>query len=182
MRFNVIVRPNNWGRRASRRSGNGPLTEEQAWLRRYWTSFAEHLEEVGAAEWMRALPRDRYWGGEVGRPGFRIFGIVNRKERLLEVQLDIRHAALDSAISALEAHRSEIEAETGALLQWRRKPESFQIGIQNRDLDPADETLWRHQHEWMLARMKDFRRAFKDRIADIAIAMRADDPGCAKTP
>jgi Domain of unknown function (DUF4268) len=172
VRFNVVVRPNNWRRRASKPSNDGPATEEQVWLRKYWTAFAEFLENAGASDWMRELPRDKYWGGEVGHAGFRIFGIVNRKERWLEVQLDVRHAELDRAIDLLQGQRGQIESELGPGLDWRRKPQSFQIALQNRDVDPAETTTWQNQHEWLLSHMKDFRRTFKDRIAAIG----ADTP------
>jgi Domain of unknown function (DUF4268) len=85
---------------------------------------------------------------------------------------------LDRAIDLLQGQRGQIESDLGSVLNWRRKPQSFQIALQSENVDPADITAWPEQHQWLLSRMKEFRRTFQDRITAIFADTPADVAQC----
>ena len=172
-RFNVICKPNDWSRRATRQAASGAWTEEKKWYFAYWSAFAALLEEKQAKHWMRAIPTSRWWGGNMGRAGVNLFAVVNRKTRELRVDLEITDSIAPVAYPQLFAQRAEIERKMGQALKWLEPQSAGKralISVSTMQFDPNAETQWPQQHQWLLDEMELFRAAFRDRIAQLELA------------
>jgi len=68
--------------------------------------------------------------------------------------------------------RGSIERELGYPLEWEELPEgkACRIASYLSDADPADETDWPRQHEWLAKRINELHKVF----APLINAMEAD--------
>lgn len=162
--FKVVVRPNSSRQRPALNSDR-VRSEEELWYHAYWASFAEFLEMNGGADWLRPAPYSKWWGGGLGRTGFRLYATVARPSTL-SVMLEIDHPQTDQAVAALVNDRSAIESEFGEVpLTWTSTPKRYRIVAERVGSDIGDPDRWPEQHAWFLEFLDRFRRVFKDRIA-----------------
>lgn len=172
-RFNVVCKPNNWRRRASRQATSGEWTEDKRWYFAYWSKFAALLEERRTQHWIREIPTSQWWGGGMGRTGFNVYAMVRRTVGEIRVDLQIADDIANVALAQLMASRGEIEAQVGEVLTWTEPPRPGKrayVSVGTNQFDPNDETQWPAQHLWLLERMEAFRTAFLDRIARLTLA------------
>lgn len=171
-RLNVVCKPNNWSRRATRQAASADCTEDKKWYFAYWSAFAALLEDRRAEHWMRDTPTSMWWGGSMGRTGFRLFATVRRAAGEVRVELSVAENVALEAFRQLLAHRAETEREVGGALVWQEPQRAGQranISVSTTEFDPNDEDQWPQQHQWLLDKMEAFRGAFRDRIAQLAL-------------
>jgi hypothetical protein len=170
-RFNVVCKPNNWSRRATRQATSGDWTEDKKWYFAYWSAFAALLEEKRAEHWMRPIPSSMWWGGSMGRTGFNLYAFVRRSADELRVDLQIAHNIAQDAFRQLVAQRADIDRESGSALTWTEPPPGKRAYISAiaTHFDPNDEKQWPEQHQWLLDTMEAFRSVFRDRIAQLVL-------------
>ena len=67
---------------------------------------------------------------------------------------------------ALMEQQAEIEEEFGESLKWWGEVHRGEqrLGIKKADVDPADETDWPNQHEWLATKLEKFNEVFRPRI------------------
>ena len=73
----------------------------------------------------------------------------------------------------LREQQAEIENEFSEPLEWEEKPKGIEkwISLSKSDTDPANETDWPNQHEWLASKLELFDKVFRPRIK----ALNADD-------
>lgn len=149
-RFNVVCKPNNWSRRATRQAASGGWTEERKWYFTYWSGFAALLEDKRAEHWMRDIPASMWWGGSIGRTGFRLFATVRRSVREVRVELSVADNVAPEAFRQLVAQRDDIEREVGCSLTWQEPEPGRRANISEStsEFDPNVEQQWPQQHQW----------------------------------
>jgi hypothetical protein len=171
-RFNLVCKPNNWARRVARQAASGDWSEDKKWCFAYWSAFATLLEDRRAEHWMRDTPTSMWWGGSMGRTGFRLFATVRRNAREVRVELSVAENVALEAFRQLVVHRAEVEHEVGGALVWQepqRPGQRANVSVSTTQFDPDDEKRWQQQHEWLLKKMEAFRKAFRDRIAQLTL-------------
>ena len=65
--------------------------------------------------------------------------------------------------------QDEIENQLGEPLEWNEKPNQndSRITLRKVDTDPANETDWHNQHEWLASKVELFYQIFKPRIDEL---------------
>ena len=72
-----------------------------------------------------------------------------------------RHSSASSKIKKLKSRRN-----LGYPLEWEELPEAqdCRIACYLNDVDPADQTDWPRQHEWLAKRLNEMHRVFAPRV------------------
>ena len=165
--FNIVARPNGWSKsaaHATRAINDTELSETQLWQREYWTALNVRLDDCGGPVKGRVGKRKANyrmsWG--VGRNGFRLVASVHRSDGYVRAALEIP----DSNRAHLEDQREEIENELTYALEWEdtASPTKFRIACHMRDVDPADESDWDRQHDWLVGHLNDLHRVLSRRV------------------
>jgi hypothetical protein len=180
--FNVVAKPNDWSRNITARSADkGPMDDRAKRYAAYWSGFFAYLKDKGSPfHCLSTSPRDYWCSFRMSRSGFLLVTTAGFRDRVLGVELYIRHSAAKAAFDLLEAERSEIEAEFGATLDWQRMDDrkACRIAVYRRDMDPNVEAQRSRQYEWLVDQMTRFSRSFGDRIR----ALPLDDTGAGDVP
>jgi hypothetical protein len=172
--FNVVAKPNDWSRDILGRSaGKAPMDDRARRYVAYWSGFVAFLQDKGSPlQRVSTSPRDYWCSFRMSRPGFLLVATAGFRDRILGVEIYIRHSAANSAFDLLEAERAEVEAEFGATLDWQRMDDrkACRIAVYRRDMDPNVEAERPRQYEWLLDQMERFSRAFGNRISTLPLA------------
>lgn len=171
--FNVVAKPNDWSRNIVGRSADKvPMDDRARRYATYWSEFAAFLQDKRSPfQRLSISPRDYWCSFRMSRPGFLLVTTAGFRDRILGVEIYIRHSAAKTAFDLLEAQRAEIEAEFGATLDWQRMDDrkACRVAVYRRDMDPSVEAERPLQYEWLLDQMTRFSRAFGDRISALPL-------------
>ena len=171
--FNVVAKPNDWSRDIVGRSADKvPMDDRARRYAAYWSGFVTFLQDKGAPfQRVSTSPHDYWCSFRMSRPGFLLVTTAGFRDRILGVEVYIRHSAAKSAFDLLEAERAEIEAEFGATLDWQRMDDrkACRIAVFRRDMDPNVEAERPRQYEWLLDQMERFSRVFGNRISTLPL-------------
>lgn len=151
-KFNVICRPNDWSRsvreEAAKVEGSSPT---QALQLSFWTTYRAFMASRGGRA---PKPSAQSWQSfSVGRTGFSIEGVVQRKERQLTVRLYIMCEDLPPkrVFRYLERKQDAIHAALGFSLVWDElQGKKGCVAYVVRPESPLDdESRWPEYHEWL---------------------------------
>ncbi len=173
-RLNVVAKPNDWSREATRTrrvEERSPTKETQL---RYWTAFREVLLSAeGPATPTKALPQ-HWMNVSIGRTGFRLAAATNSQDSWIRAELYLDHSVLkkrapyrdaNAYFEALELTHEVIERELGFSLDWEDLPNSDSCRIATyKECDPTDESDWPKQHEWFADRLNRLHRVLAPRV------------------
>jgi len=184
-RFNIVAKPNDWSRgvaRASRTALAGPANEERRSYMAYWSRFGAFLNERRAAFKLpdRIPPNEWCSFGRIAQRSYTLFVFASLRTKKRTVALYIGHRNARPEFELLEQSKSEIEAEFGIPLQWRKMPKTAQIEVNRPDLADADEV---QQFEWFLDQLERFARVFPHWIEGLKLdEISADSNGSPQFP
>ena len=176
-KFNIVAQPNDWSKavaHAARAIDDTELSETQLWQRKYWTALNVRLDDCGGPVRGRVgkrKPNHRMsWG--VGRRDFRLVANVNRSDGYVRAALQIKGNDADNADenrARLEDQKKEIEEELTSPLEWEKTGSSttFRIACYMRDVDPANESDWDRQHDWLVRHLNDLHRVLSRRVQNL---------------
>ena len=173
-RLNVIAKPNDWSREAARTrraDERSPTKETQL---RYWTAFREVLLSAeGPTRPQKAHPQN-WLVITVGRSGFYLAGGTNSRDSWIRAELYFDHHVLKKQVPyrdanayfhALEQDREAIERELPFQLKWEEFPNSGSCRLAvYRKCDPAEESDWPEQHEWLARCLNRMHQVLAPRI------------------
>lgn len=168
-KFNVISKPNAWSRsigEAARRIESEDLTETKAQQLRFWEALHADLRSNGPLRPQKAYPQ--HWTNfAIGRAGFKLGAILNRREERIGVELYIDHKQAKAMFAMLAAERAAIEAELGFQPDWRELPHraACRIVLDLHNAPPHDEARWPEYRRWMIQNLERMHAVFRNRIA-----------------
>jgi hypothetical protein len=167
-KFNVISQPNNWTRTVQQAASTGVVTEHKQLQLRFWTAFAEFMEEQQSP--LRCTkPSPRHWMTlSLGRSGFSLSAVVsswnsvtNAKGPEIRAELVMNRESSKSDFAALEARKAELETQLGFPLTWHNPTDKTMCRIFTRkDADFTDEAQWRGQFAWLKEKLELLHRVF----------------------
>jgi hypothetical protein len=174
-RFNVVAMPNDWAkqaRHAARRVSSERPSETGVLYQQYWQALHQAAEGAGeGVRFPKAWPR--HWLPlKIGRSGFMLGPVLQRSANQVRVELYMRQKNMrpKQAFRALEAAKTEIETEYGALLEWEELPgrRASRVATYLKGVDIADRGDWPRQHRWIIEQLQRFRTVFKERVKALA--------------
>lgn len=167
-KFNVISQPNDWTRTVKQAASSGEVSEHKQLQQRFWTSFAEFMEERQSP--LRCTkPSPRHWMSlSLGKSGFSLSAVVsswnsvtNAKGPEIRAELVLSRESSKSDFAALEARKTEFEGQLGFPLIWHNPAEKTMCRIFTRkDADFTDELQWAGQFAWLKEKLETLHRVF----------------------
>lgn len=169
-KFNVVSKPNEWSQsvaQAARSIDDAELSDTRVMQREYWTALNPVLAAAGGPVLGTRKPQLQSWMSyAVGRAGFHLNAVVSVQKLRIRAELFITGDRAKTFFGLLKNQKAEIERELGYPLEWQELPEAqaCRIACNLNDVDPADETDWPRQHEWLAKRLNDMHRVFSQRV------------------
>lgn len=169
VRFNVISKPLQILKDASAAKADGAMTEAKKLQLEFWTAVRERILEKKIVASAQAA-RSQYWYNvPLGKSNIRLSAIANTADNKIGLRVYISHKAAPM-LAALEAQKTEIEAELGTALQWNPNPDNDdKVIVLARDADLGNRDNWPEYVDWMSDRIKEFRTTFGSRIKSLEL-------------
>ena len=167
--FEIVSKPNDWNRTVSRnteRAVRNDLPETELLRERFWAVFRDYIVHRDAPI-KPPKPAPSSWRAfGIGRTGFGMNAWMRTQKQEIGIHLRVRGQNATAYFHLLEEQQAEIEEEFGEPLEWEELPEneSGRISLRKVDTDPADETDWPNQHDWLASRLELFDKVFRPRI------------------
>lgn len=167
-RFNVVVRPNHWAKhaRADTQRNGGSANAENA---SYWTLFNEVAAVHGVRrEKLEPVRGANYYLYLSKRPQIAVTAFLSRSGKpSIGIYLGLWGEDAAPVYHRLLAQRASVEAEYGAVLEWRQTKETVFWVLESYFADPSEETDWGNQHLWIAERMARMKATIEPRLAAI---------------
>lgn len=149
------------GRRHSERldaRALGALYEE------YWAGFSELVARSRLGLRPPTPSTRNYARLSLRSSDMRMNAFASVRDRLVGVELVLRHPACDDAISRLKTARGEIEQALGRRLEWNEYPGSLRIALSERGYDLQNRGDWARQHDWLIEKIRAYQETLLKRI------------------
>ena len=130
----------------------------------YWTRFSDVVARSGLGLRPPTPSTRNYARLSLRSSDMRINAFASVRDRLIGVELVLKHPACDDAISRLRVARGEIEETLGKKLEWNEHPGSMRIVFAESGYDLLDRTDWARQHEWLIDKLKAYQQVLLKRI------------------
>lgn len=171
-KFNVVSQPNDWKRSVAEGAARADLTEAKELQLRFWTRFRQYVQNRDTTI-RPTKPHPQHWMNmAIGRSGFGLAAIASHWDSETE-SYDTHELRAEFTINenaagffpALSIDKDEIEHELGYPVHWHN-PEgtkSAKIYVR-RPADLSDEEAWPEFHQWLLDKLEDLNRVFRNRV------------------
>lgn len=171
IRFNVVSRPTELGRKVKVTKPTDDLTDAKKLQLDFWTLVRDKLLETKTLATTHT-PRPQYWFDvALGRTGIFLSNIANTFENRIGVRVYLTAKVAEKALSQLIADKQAIEEELGTALTWNPNPDkNDKIIVLLRDADLWDRDDWDSHVAWMVKTIGDFRRVFMPRVKGLDLA------------
>lgn len=178
-KFNIVSEPNDWSRsigQAARRIENDALTDIQANYLKYWTAFANFLNERNSPVRSQKPPKDSWTIFAIGRSDFFLSASLSVRDQKAGVELYINDET-KAFFNLLLLDRAEIEAEFGSELDWQELPhrKGSRILLSRENVDPMNEADWPNYHTWMADKLERLDKVFRQRVRNLDASEWATD-------
>lgn len=167
-RFNMVVEPNDWARRANAKGkalDTGELSDRKQLHLAFWETFESHLGEVQQRiRPVKALAQNWIVHG-IGKTGANLNATVNFRENWLRAAVFLTGPYAEAYFQQLAAQRGAIDAEFGQPLIWYdATKKERRISITRTFAAVADQATWAAQHRWLAETLGALHRVFHDRV------------------
>lgn len=162
--LDVLCRPNIQAK-LRRAEDATQSTETGAWRERAWEEILNYIADKNPPFKVQS-PSDDHWSNiSIGRSGFWIGLTLVPKNQNIGCELSMNVSWKREAFAQLLSQRQAIEAEIGAILDWREMPERKSARILlEAHIDPKDSNNMELVNEWMHEKSLAFYKAFHNRI------------------
>ena len=137
---------------------------------RYWNDFCDHLNSRGSQFQFPTYRGNHYINFRIEEKCWvMVRQVIKPKPGELTITLCIEGPNRENVFNALREQQAEIENEFGESLEWqgirgRERRDQKRLHLIKADVDPADETDWPNQHEWLATKLEKFNEVFRPRI------------------
>lgn len=168
-KFNIVSKPNEWSRTVKTTAAKSELSDTKKLQLEYWSKFRELMEESGS--FVRCQkPGPQHWTNfSVGRSYFNLTARVTTRNNEIGVYLCIYGPDKQAHFNLLkENYKEQIESQIEMKLDWRALPDAKESHIETYyKADPADESKWPEQHEWIKNTVEKFHRVLSPIIKQL---------------
>lgn len=157
-KFNVICRPNEWGKRVKEFIKSGEPTKSQNISYQLWSDFKKYAQQQNPKFSLRTPRRQHWYTVSIGSAEAHIELKTATRENELACQLYIKDN--HDLYKFLEGYKSEIEEKLGFPLSWNHQEERKAAYIEIRkkfDLE-KEQALYL---QWMFDMVNHFYQCFK---------------------
>lgn len=174
-KFNIVSKPNDWSRSIDPDSSK--LSEREKLLIRYWSTLRDHLlNKNSRLSPHKPLPQS-WMPFAIGRADFRTEARFSTQKGHLQVALIIQGQNSQAYFNLLEKKKDEIEQEVGESLVWHQRPAGRfnMVVITKSGVDPADESDWSSQMEWLSDMLERFDKTFRQHVKELDVEKFEED-------
>lgn len=168
-KLNVIVRPNEWLRKARKEQSFSAGGAEGDFNASYWTAFLEVAASMGLPMGSKTTrSRNLYmYLGESRKVA--VVAYISRATSQVGTFIGFYSTNGPAIFEQLESHRPEIESSLGHgySLKTRSDTSSWIVGFPTLDANVDDAGDWPRQHAWLVEEMGGLRDIFEPRLAKI---------------
>lgn len=167
-RFNVVVQPNDWAR-TTRQALSEDLSDNQKLQLRYWIDVERRISAAdGPLRAVAAQPTSSSVHG-LGRSGTNLALTMSIQKKRLRVYAYLGKPDGKALFHRLLSDKAAIEEEIGAQLRWDAHPGRAEshISIWMDGADPADESDWPRQHDWLVQMAQRFHETLHPRLKSL---------------
>ena len=153
------------------------MTHRQQQNVRYWNGFSDELKSRGSHLQFQTPRTEYYIKSKIEKNcgvNYRMMVRQVIKPRPGEISVEfciIRGPNARTFFDALMEQQAEIEEEFCESLEWREKGPrgDRRLRLIKADVNPADETDWPNQHEWLATKLEKFNDVFHRRIVALNV-------------
>ncbi|MDE0397745.1 MAG: DUF4268 domain-containing protein [Candidatus Poribacteria bacterium] len=141
---------------------------------RYWNDFCDELRSRGSQLQFPKYRKSHYIEFRIEKKcGVMVRQVIKPKPGAISAVFYIRGPNAITFFDALKEQQVEIDKEFGESLKWWGEVHRGEqrLGLIKSDINPADETDWPNQHEWLATKLENFNKVFRPRI----VALNAGD-------
>ena len=170
--FNLVVMPNDWQKRNTRRSASEAQTdsEQAAFERRFSGSLQKVLIEHGFVPSGNSIPR-RYVNFRSGAGQYIAYGahlLVGQNRVRTELSFYSRDRERNvRLLEGLLESKEEIESEFGQSLTWTTMAKDCRIALERPGSIRDEEDAQSEMRDWMLQTLLKLRQVFEPRLNDL---------------
>lgn len=160
VKFEVLERPNDWTKEIKKTASTSPT---QQFRYEYWTAFNRYAFQNSLYSKnfnQRKATMDHWMDFSIGTSGCHISVSQIQKRSALCVELYISEDK--QLYHMLEQHKGNIEAEMGAVLDWRELPDKKASRILiEKQVELSDRDKWQEQFDWIMDTTLKMKHVFK---------------------
>jgi hypothetical protein len=174
-KFNIVSKPNEWSHsvaKAARVIDDGEQSDTKLMQARYWAALNAKLDDIGGPISGKRKAQPQSWiHYRIGRSHMGIGGAMNTQKKQIRAELYLMGSPAKTMFGLLRDQKADIERELGYALEWQELPDGqdSRIAVFLNDADPADETDWPRQLDWLAERLNEMHRVFAPRVRDLKI-------------
>lgn len=159
VKFNTIVKPNEWTKTLRERTQSDDLSETKLMQLDFWQQFKSFCKENNSRlGTQKASPR-HWYNISIGRSGSKVVLTVNTREEELGCELYIKDDK--EWFDELYEQKNEIEEKISAALEWQRLDDKKASRIKlAKNVDLEDQENWPEYLEWLHEKAENFREVF----------------------
>lgn len=120
----------------------------------YWEAFTDALRHSHLRVRPPTASTRNYVRLSLRSSGMRLNAFTSVRDRLIGVELVLKHPECDEMYAGLKTARAQIEEALGQPLEWNELPGSFRIVLAERGYDPVNRADWPRQHAWLIDKLK----------------------------
>ena len=146
------------------------MTDREKQNVRYWNDFCDELESRGSHLQSQTCRKKCYIKFRIEKNcGVMVRQVIEPKPGELSVVFYMRGSNAKTFFHALKEQQAEIDKKFGESLEWEWRGNmrrgQQRLGLIKTDVNPADETDWPNQHEWLATKLEKFNEVFRPCIA-----------------
>lgn len=158
-KFQVVSKPNNWGKTIRRNLENKDLTETKLLQLEYWEKFKEYGEKSETKLRFRSGLPQHWYDASIGSSLCHLSWTVNSSKKMIAVELYIDNNK--DLYNHILQFKEEIEGKLNCKLEWQELPnkKASRIKLQKAG-DFYNKDDWDNQFKWLLEKGEMFYEVF----------------------
>lgn len=159
VKFNTIVKPNEWTKTLRERTQSDDLTETKMMQLDFWQQFKSFCKEKKSRlGTQKASPR-HWYNIAIGRSGSKVVLTVNTRDEEMGCELYIKDDK--EWFDELHEQKEEIEATIGSSLEWQRLDDKKASRIKlAKNVNFEDQEQWPGYFGWLKDKADKFKQVF----------------------
>lgn len=162
-KFTVISEPNNWGRMVKSSASGNAVSDTKLLQHEFWEQLIEVARNKSQLSYGSKARPQHWYNLSFGTSRAHIALTTNTQKGLIGCEIYIRNEK--GLFDLFAQSKTEIEAEVGVALDWKRRDEATACRIITTSaIDITNRENWEQANEWLIHYADSFASAFGKRI------------------
>lgn len=162
-KFTVISEPNNWGRMIKSSASGNVISDVKLLQHEFWEQLIDEARNRSQLSYGSKARPQHWYNLSFGTSRAHIALTTNTQKSLIGCEIYIRKEK--ELFDLLIQSKTEIEAEVGVALDWKRRDEATACRIiRTSAIDITNRENWGQANEWLIHCADSFASAFGKRI------------------